>query len=310
MNLLRLISSLCLTTALTCLGTTTALAQEKPEKAPKKAAAQKLPEGIKKLSDLTYKNANELTLKLDLYLPEKHEGTLPIVVWVHGGGWNQGSKDRCPAVWLATNGFAVASVQYRLSTQAQWPAQIEDCRDAIRWLRDNASQHNLAGAHLGVWGSSAGGHLVALLGTLDAPKDEKTSCRVQAVCDWFGPSDLLTMPPNVVGKGRTEEDVAKSNGAQLLGAPVYKVPEKAKAASAFYQVSSGDAPFLIMHGDADPQVPLEQSTRLHEQLKSAGVNSELIVIKGGGHGGTLFNSAEVQQQVLKFFNRELKPQKK
>lgn len=283
------------------------LAQEK--KTQKKAAGPKLPDGVKKLADLTYKQAGDVALKLDLYLPEKTEGKLPVVVWIHGGGWNKGSKDRCPAVWLVTNGFAVASVQYRLSTEAQWPAQMDDCRDAIRWLRDNAKQHQLDAKHIGVWGSSAGGHLVALMGTLDLPKDEKTSARVQAVCDWFGPSDLLTMPANVVGNGRSEEDVAKSNGAILLGAPIYKVPDTAKLASALHQVSKGDAPFLIMHGDADPQVPLAQSTRLHDKLKEAGVPSELAIIKGGGHGGPLFNTPEVQAQIFKFFERELKPKK-
>jgi len=275
----------------------------------KKTATPKLPDGVKKLTDLAYKQAGGMTLMLDLYLPEKVEGKMPVVVWIHGGGWNKGSKDRCPAVWMVTNGFAVASVQYRLSTEAQWPAQMDDCRDAIRWLRDNAKQHQLDANHIGVWGSSAGGHLVALMGTLDLPKEKGTSARIQAVCDWFGPSDLLNMPANVVGNGRTEEDVAKSNGAILLGAPIYKVPDTAKLASAFHQVSKGDAPFLIMHGDADPQVPLAQSTRLHEKLKETGVPSELVIIKGGGHGGPLFNTPEAQAQVLKFFERELKPKK-
>jgi len=309
MNTRSLLSVSTLTLALLCLITFPVSAQEKAKQAEKKAAPPKLPAGIRKLADLTYKQTEKMPLKLDLYLPEKPAGKLPVIVWVHGGGWNKGSKDRCPAVWMVTNGFAVASIQYRLSTEAQWPAQMDDCRDAIRWLRENASQHQLDARHIGVWGSSAGGHLVALMGTLDLPKSEKTSARVQAVCDWFGPSDLLTMPANIVGNGRTEEDVAKSNGAILLGTPVYKVPDTAKLASALHQVSKGDAPFLIMHGDADPQVPLEQSTRLHEKLKETGIPSEYIIIKGGAHGGPLFNTPEVQQQVLKFFERELKPKK-
>jgi len=308
-NIRSLLSISTLTLALLGLITFPVSAQEKANQAKKKAAPPKLPAGIKKLADLTYKQAGNTPLKLDLYLPEKPVGKLPIIVWVHGGGWNKGSKDRCPAVWMVTNGFAVASVQYRLSTEAQWPAQIKDCRDAVRWLRDNAKKYQLDEDQIGAWGSSAGGHLVALMGTLEFAKDEGTPARIQAVCDWFGPSDLLTMPSNNVGPGRTEDDTAKSNAAQLLGAPVNKVPEKAKVASAFHQVSKDDAPFLIMHGDADPQVPLEQSTRLHEKLKEAGVLSEYVVIKGGGHGGPLFNTPEVQQQVLKFFERELKPKK-
>ncbi len=297
--------AICLSTLL--LVPSISFSQEKQKQ--KKTAAPKLPDGVKKLTDLTYKQAGDMALKLDLYLPEKAEGKLPVVVWIHGGGWNKGSKDRCPAVWMVNNGFAVASVQYRLSTEARWPAQMDDCRDAIRWLRDSAKQYQLDAKHIGVWGSSAGGHLVALMGTLDLPKDEKNSARIQAVCDWFGPSDLLTMPANVVGNGRTEEDVAKSNGAILLGAPIYKVPDTAKLASALHQVSKGDAPFLIMHGDADPQVPLAQSTRLHDKLKETGVPSKLVIIKGGGHGGPLFNTPEVQAQILKFFEGELKPKK-
>ncbi len=307
MNLRRLFCLLVICLSVLLLVPSISFSQEKQKQ--KKAAAQKLPDGVKMLADLTYKQAGDTALKLDLYLPEKTEGKLPVVVWIHGGGWNKGSKDRCPAVWLVPKGFAVASVQYRLSTEAQWPAQMDDCRDAIRWLRDNAKQHQLDAKHIGVWGSSAGGHLVALMGTLDLPKDEKTSARIKAVCDWFGPSDLLTMPANVVGNGRTEEDVAKSNGAILLGAPIYKVPDTAKLASALHQVSKGDAPFLIIHGDADPQVPLAQSTRLHDKLKETGVPSELAIIKGGGHGGPLFNTPEVQAQILKFFERELKPKK-
>lgn len=296
--------------AIFCLlsGTFTLSAQEKAKpRTKKKAAVPKLPEGVKQLANLEYKKAGDMSLKLDLYLPEKTTGKLPVVVWIHGGGWLKGSKDRCPATWLVPEGFAVASVQYRLSTEAHWPAQMDDCRDAIRWLRQNAKEYHLDDAHIGVWGSSAGGHLVALMGTLDTPKDEKISSKVQAVCDWFGPADLLTMPANVVGNGRSEADVAKSNGAILLGATVKDVPDIAKSASAFYQVSKDDAPFLIMHGDKDPQVPQVQSIRLAEKLKKTGVPCEFVSVAGAGHGGPLFNTPEVKQQVLKFFQQRLKP---
>ncbi len=259
------------------------------------------------LRDLAYASPGGKPLLLDLHLPEKGGGPWPVVVWVHGGGWNAGSKEKCPATWLVTNGFAVASINYRLTQEAQWPAQIEDCRAAVRWLRTNAKQHQLDPDHMGAWGSSAGGHLVALMGTLPLPGDEEVSSRVQAVCDWFGPSDLLTMPPNVVGNGRTEADVAKSNGAKLLGAPVKDVPDKSKQASAFHQVSKDDAPFLIMHGDADPGVPLEQSEKLAAALKAAGVPVTLEVIKGGGHGGPAFNTPELRQSVLAFFEKWLRP---
>ena len=264
------------------------------------------PEGVDVLRDVTFSTVGEQELQLDLYRPKKASGTLPVVVWVHGGGWKNGSKDRCPAAWLAAHGFAVASINYRLTHEAQWPAQIDDCRAAVRWLRENAKTLNLNPDRIGAWGSSAGGHLVALLGTLDPPDSEGTSSQVQAVCDWFGPTDLLTMPPNTISETRTEADIAQSNGAKLLGATVRDVPALAKQASALYQVSADDPPFLIMHGEKDPGVPLSQSHRLHEKLLTAGTQSELKVIANAGHGGKEFQTPEAKQLVLDFFSKTLK----
>lgn len=258
------------------------------------------------LRDIEYSKPDNTPQLLDLYLPKEGEGPFPVVVWVHGGGWKNGSKKNCPASWLVEHGFAVASINYRL-IPAQWPAQIDDCRAAVRWLRFNADNYNLDSNHIGAWGGSAGGHLVALMGTLPPPDFETTTSRVQAVCDWYGPSDLLTMPPNVVSETRTKEQVAQSNGAKLLGAPVWTIPEKAMQASAFHQVSSDDAPFLIMHGDADPGVPLLQSEMLHDALKMKGVESTLVVLKGAGHGGKEFRTEESKQTILKFFEKHLKP---
>ncbi|MCB1228295.1 MAG: alpha/beta hydrolase, partial [Verrucomicrobiales bacterium] len=266
-----------------------------------------LPAGVTVNRDQVYAQRGERPLKLDLYRARDAEGRLPVVLWVHGGGWNQGSKDRCPAAWLAQKGFAVASVEYRLSTEARWPAQMEDCRDAVRWLRDHAAELGFDADHIGVWGGSAGGHLVALMGTLPLPEGEKTSARVQAVCDWYGPSDLLTMPPNVVSEKRSREQVEKSNGAILLGAPIMDVPELAKRCSAFHQVSAGDAPFLIMHGEKDPMVPLEQSEKLDAALRGAGVESELVIIPEGGHGGAAFQTDAVREKVQRFFDKHLRP---
>ncbi len=251
---------------------------------------------VSKTADIVYKEIGEVKLLLDLYRPAEFEGDLPVVIWVHGGGWLKGSKDKCKATWLVEHGYAVASINYRLADVAQWPAQIDDCHDAVRWLRRNADEYGLNPANIGVWGGSAGGHLVALMGT--RPVDELG--RVQAVCDWFGPSELLTMPPNNGPKAAT------SNGAKLLGATVREVPELAKDASALDQVSSDDAPFLIQHGSEDPGVPLEQSAKLHAKLEAAGVESTFEVIEGAGHGGPEFNSAEVRASIREFFDRHLK----
>ena len=275
------------------------------------AASQVAGGEVEVLKDLEYVQRDGVALKLDLYRPMPRPAEpVPVVVWVHGGGWLNGSKDKCPAAWLAESGdYAVASMDYRLASEAPWPAQMEDCRDAVRWLRQHAADYGLDSDHVGVWGSSAGGHLVALVGTLDVPADETVSSRVQAVCDWFGPSDLLTMPPNVISETRTRAQVEKSNGAVLLGAAVMDIPERAKSASSLHQVSSGDAPFLIMHGDADPGVPLEQSVKLHEKLVAAGVPSSLEVVAGAGHGGPEFKTDEVKQTVRAFFDRHLHPAK-
>jgi acetyl esterase/lipase len=256
--------------------------------------------------DVEYGRIGDRPLLLDLYRAAGAKERLPVVIWVHGGGWNKGSKDRCPGAWLTEHGYAVASINYRLTDEAQWPAQIDDCRTAVRWLRTHADEYGLHGRRIAAWGGSAGGHLVALLGTLDAPANETVSSRVQAVCDWYGPSDLLTMPPNVLAPGKTEADLAKSNGAKLLGGTVRDRPELARQASALYQVSADDPPFLIMHGDQDSAVPLEQSQRLHEKLQAAGVLSTLRVLEGAGHGGREFQTPEMRQTILEFFNRQLR----
>ncbi len=274
-------------------------------KLPKKKAPSRLPETVSVIRDLEFSRVGNQSLLLDLYRPQSIHQDLPVVIWIHGGGWKNGSKDRCPAVWLAEHGFAVASIDYRLTEAASWPAQINDCRASVRWLRTNAAKYQIDDQQIGAWGSSAGGHLVALLGTLDTPADEKNSSRVQAVCDWFGPADLLTMPNNVLSNGKTVADLAKTNGAKLLGRTVRDVPELAKQASALYQVSADDPPFLIMHGEKDPAVPLAQSQRLHDKLKAVG-SSELHIVEGAGHGGKEFRTTEVKKRVLEFFNKHLK----
>ena len=259
------------------------------------------------LKDIEYARPNGYSLLLDLYLPERgqDEGA-PVVVWVHGGGWKNGSKEKPKAAWLAEEGYAVVSINYRLTDVAEWPAQIDDCREAVRWVRRNASVFGFDLDRIGTWGSSAGGHLVALMGTLPYPENESVSSRVQAVCDWFGPTELLTMPPNNVGEGRTEEDVANSNGAKLLGCTVKDCPELARQASAYDNVSKDDAPFLIMHGDEDPGVPIQQSIQFYERLRKTGVPVQYEVVEGAGHGGKLFDTPEVKATVRAFFDQYLK----
>jgi acetyl esterase/lipase len=272
---------------------------------PLKTSTPSIPIGSVLYRDLTYTEVNGTSLKLDLYRPKAPSLNLPCVVWVHGGGWKQGSKNRCPATWLVNHGYVVVSIDYRLTDTAIWPAQIDDCRSAIRWLRDHAVEYGLDAQRIGVWGGSAGGHLVALLGTTVPPTDEKTSSRVSAVCDWYGPTDLLTMPANVLSEGRKLEDLASSNSAKLLGGSVRDRAELAAQVSALHHVSSDDTPFLIMHGGKDSLVPLEQSERLHKALQAAGVPSQLHVIPDAGHGGKEFQTDTTRAIIRQFFDKTL-----
>ncbi|GAB5404126.1 MAG: alpha/beta hydrolase fold domain-containing protein [Aureliella sp.] len=264
-------------------------------------------------AELTYAERDTGQLKLDLYLPPQdgksgETAPAPCVVFVHGGGWKAGNKKTGAkrAAWLTEHGFAVASIQYRLTDTAIWPAQIDDCYEAVRWLRKNAAMYKIAPKRIGVWGTSAGGHLAALMGTRPFPGDESISSRVVAVCDWFGPSELMTMPPNNIGPDRTAEQVAASNGAKLLGKTVREAPELAADASPLHHVSSGDGAFLIMHGQLDPAVPTGQSEKLHKALVQSEVQSTLEIIPDAGHGGKEFETPAVRKSVLEFFNLHLK----
>jgi acetyl esterase/lipase len=269
------------------------------------AAAEEASNSENILRGIEFAKPDGHSLKLDLYLPDDRSQPVPVVVFVHGGGWKNGSRKSGgkTAAWLTEHGIAVASIDYRLTDVAMWPAQINDCYAAVRWVREHADEHRLDGDHIGAWGTSAGAHLAALMGTRSGPPKEFHE--VQAVCDWFGPSELMTMPPNNVGNGRTAEDVANSNGAKLLGATVREVPELARDASALDHVGPNAAPFLIMHGDQDPGVPLKQSQKLHARLVKAGVSSRLHIVKGAGHGGKQFATTESRAIVADFFKRTL-----
>ena len=266
-----------------------------------------LPAGVKRIANVEYSNPGSGAILLDLYLPAKTpDQPLPVVMWIHGGGWKSGSKESCPLTWLAAEGYAVVSIDYRLSYMGRWPAQLDDARAALRWLRTHAATYQLDPKRFVVAGSSSGGNLASLVGATPSPADEAVSSRVSAVIDFFGASDPATMPVNVPGPGKTEADLANSNAAKLLGGIVRDRPELARQISTLQQVSPDDPPFLILHGDKDPQVPLEQSQRLHARLKEMGVASELHVLPGAGHGGKEFDAAEVREWVRAFLLRSLK----
>ncbi|MDG2381507.1 MAG: alpha/beta hydrolase [Pirellulaceae bacterium] len=263
--------------------------------------------------DRVYATSPSRNLRLDLYVPDA-ELPVPIIVWVHGGAWRQGSKrlSKARVREVVKHGYALASVEYRLSQEALFPAQIQDCKAAIRWLRAHARQYGLDPDRIGVWGSSAGGHLVALLGTSDGVKSLEVagdhldqSSRVQAVCDWFGPTDFLQMNAHAPVPNRLDHDAANSPESQLVGGAIQDHPDRVHAASPITYVTSDDPPFLIMHGDRDPLVPFHQSQLLHRSLQAAGVESKLRRIKGAGHGGPGFHTAGNRHALWAFFDEHL-----
>ncbi|MCK4292650.1 MAG: alpha/beta hydrolase fold domain-containing protein [Planctomycetes bacterium] len=263
------------------------------------------------LRDIEYVPGGHERQKLDLYLPQtSSEKPLPLLIWIHGGAWLGGNKNNCPARRFVRQGYAVASINYRLSQHAIFPAQIEDCKAAIRFLRANAGKYGFDPKRFGVWGSSAGGHLVALLGTagdvkeFDKGRNLDVSSRVQAVCDYFGPTDFTKMSSF---RTKMDHDSADSPESKLVGGPVQQNKDKCKRANPITYVTKDDPPFLICHGDKDPLVPLNQSQILYEALKKAGVAVKFHTVKGGGHG---FRDKQVDKMVEEFFGKHLKPGKK
>lgn len=260
--------------------------------------------------DLEYARAGDRSLKLDMYVPASQPGVRrPAILWVHGGGWVAGSKSPCPAAVMALRGYVVASVEYRLAQAAPFPAQIHDCKAAVRWLRANADRYGIDRDHIGAWGASAGGHLVALLGASGGVEElegdlgnAEQSSRVQAVCDFFGPTDLVKL---VEQGGRNVDIAANSPVVRLLGGPVERKRRLAESANPIAYITNDDPPFLIMHGDQDPLVPLSQSRLLHEALEKGGVKSNLYIVKGAGHG--FVPSGDMARTIVDFFDRNLKP---
>jgi acetyl esterase/lipase len=276
--------------------------------------------------NLPFASVNERNLMLDLYRPKTTKSALPVVVWIFGGAFRIDNKtaQQHAATWLTQHDFAVAVINYRLSREALFPAQIHDCKAAIRWIRANAAKYNLDKEHIGAWGPSSGGYLSTMLGVTGEVEalegdlgNAEESSRVQAVVDFYGPSDFLKMDEARLSNGQWHYP-ADSPESQLLGAPIKEIPEKVKQANPITYVNESAPPFLILHGTEDLNVPVNQSEIFFAALRKAGVDATFFEVIGAGHGGPQFYTEDsftthaswrpvIRAMVLAFFNQHLKP---
>ncbi|MCA9191206.1 MAG: ankyrin repeat domain-containing protein [Planctomycetales bacterium] len=258
------------------------------------------------VKDLAYATAGSQSLLLDLHFPLHVTGS-PLIVWVHGGAWRSGSKDNMPLDHLVGAGYTVASINYRLSTEAAFPAQIHDIKAAIRFLRGIATRYGYRSDRIAVAGSSAGGHLAALVGTTngvetlegDIGEYRVQSSDVHAIVDFFGPTNLMTILPQSTPHGLSVRVPALQ---LLLGAQPEEVPELARLASPVEHVDSQDPPLLLIHGDQDPQVPINQSIEILGKYEALGLPVQFEMVHDAAHGGAQFFDEERQLKVKSFLD--------
>ncbi|MCE0499769.1 MAG: alpha/beta hydrolase [Methylacidiphilales bacterium] len=270
------------------------------------------PSTVNLIRDVVYGQAGGHPLYLHLALPETlPDKPMPAIILIHGGGWHQGTRaaDVGEAYIFAGHGYVAASIEYRLAQEAPFPAQLEDCKCAVRFLRAKAADYHIDAGRIAVMGDSAGGHLSALMGLTNGMKEFEgdggwadQSSSVQAVCDWYGPTDLVAW---VKGNPKLAKDPFLP---LFFGGTVADHPEKAAYASPMTYVSGSKdtPPFLIMHGDQDPLVPVQQSIMLAEALIAAGDDVTLHVIKGAAHGGPGWGLKKPWPEVIEFFDHNLK----
>ena len=262
----------------------------------------------KVIKDVEFAVVQGQSLKLDLYLPDKPKGS-GLVVWIHGGGWHKGSKEKCFITWLPQHGYTVVSISYRLSSVAKFPAQLHDCKGAVRWLRANAEKYGYNPKRIFVAGASAGGHLTALMATTSGHKllegkvggNLDRSSSVQGAIDYYGPTDFIL-------RSKTQPSRANEKGSvvyELLGGGAHEKVAAAKLASACYHVSKDDPPLLVFHGTKDRTVLLDQSQAIAKAYKKAGLPIKLHIIEGASHGGNSFYSGENAKRLLEFLKSRI-----
>lgn len=259
---------------------------------------------------IEFARVGEHSLKLDLYRPEKIKNP-PLLVWVHGGAWRAGSRDAMPLGKLVEQGWAIASVDYRLSPVAQFPAQIHDIKAAIRFLRARQADYGYDASRIAVAGGSAGGHLAALVGVSNGVKELEgaigdnvgQSSDVQAVVSFYGASNLNTILAQSTPHGLKVRVPALQ---LLLGGLPEEKPALARLASPVVHVDKNDPPLLLIHGDQDPQMPINQAHELKGAYDKVGRPAEFIVVYGGAHGGAGFYTETMIERVREFLSQALR----
>lgn len=265
----------------------------------------------REVRDLVYAMVEGLELGLDLYLPAGVANP-PLVVWVHGGAWQSGTKSPAPMEFVQ-NGFATASLDFRQSTQARFPAQIHDIKAAIRFLRAEAENYGYRTDRIAIAGSSSGGHLATLVGVTNGHPDLEgrvgghfdQSSSVQAIVDYYGATNLTSIlaQSTPFGLGVREPALRLLLGA--LPAESDEAMRLARLASPVLHIDSGDPPLHILHGDQDPQMPINQSHEIHGAYLQAGLDATLDVVHGSAHGGGAFMSGERLERALAFLRRTI-----
>lgn len=248
-----------------------------------------------------------IELKLDLLVPKSDEA-VPLLIWIHGGGWQSGTRHYPFAAEYVKEGFAVAMIDYRLSGVAKFPAQIEDCKAAVRFLRAKAADYRIDPNRIGVMGHSAGGHLASLVGTtgdaksFDVGDHLDVSSAVQAVCAMSGPSDFLQMDSHAVPGARMRHMTANSPESRLLGKYIGDEPELVAKANPITYITKLDPPFCLIHGDQDGTVSPHQSQLVAEALRKVGAEPQVEILAGASHD---LSRTKARQIAIAFFKNKL-----
>jgi acetyl esterase/lipase len=264
----------------------------------------------KVLPGVAFAEVDAVPLLLDLHLPERGSASAGLIIWVHGGAWRAGSRAAVDLVGLTARGWAVASVDYRLSTQAKFPAQVHDIKAAIRYLRAHATEHGYPASRFVIAGSSAGGHLAALVGVSNGQRelegsvgsDGQVSSRVQAIVSLYGASNLTSILAQSTPHGLSVRAPALES---LLGGLPAAKPELSRLASPVSHVDAGDPPLLMFHGDQDNQMPINQSHELEGAYARLGLPARLVVVHGSGHGGPAFTNEANLSLIDGFLRKHL-----